>query len=257
MVGPNACTLQMDHLPTEDGGGSHFVHEWYDVVHFTIVRNSKLLDGINVWPRDAKLREAAGSHGKKRHEACISVRLKCPLVSERNHTYPRLGSHELQGQATASVNVGHGDIRERLCLPPDHRANIQVDQPQSTVARSPRVSRVPITIAKLASGSEELCRMPEMHPAKTGADRVVYERRRESSQPRTSNDIASQREGRRGIRDRHRLTCWKHPPMFRSTAEEVSTRGLTVVQQLTWFRHNTWCTVVILCPGTEGRAVRQ
>lgn len=23
MVGPNACTLQMDHLPTEDGGGSH------------------------------------------------------------------------------------------------------------------------------------------------------------------------------------------------------------------------------------------
>lgn len=40
-VGPNACTLQMDHLPTEDGGGSHFANEWYDVVHFyTIFRNS-------------------------------------------------------------------------------------------------------------------------------------------------------------------------------------------------------------------------
>lgn len=24
----------------EDGGGSHAVDEWYDVVHFTIVRNN-------------------------------------------------------------------------------------------------------------------------------------------------------------------------------------------------------------------------
>lgn len=188
MVGPNACTLQMDHLPTEDGGGSHFVHEWYDVVHFTIVRNGKLLDAMNVWPRDAKLREAVGSHGKKRHEAYVSVRLKCPLVWE---TLRILGSAATYARTIngKSENVDHGDIRERLFLPPDHRANIQVDQPQSTVARSPRVSRVSITIAKPASGSEEHCRMPEMHPAKTGADRVVYERRRESSQPRTSNDM--------------------------------------------------------------------
>lgn len=74
-------------------------------------------------------------------------------------------------------NVGHGDIQERLCLPPDHKADIEVDQTQSTVARSPRVSRVSIAIAELASGSEEHCRKPEMHPAKTGDDRLVHEQK--------------------------------------------------------------------------------
>lgn len=63
-------------------------------------------------------------------------------------------------------------------LPPDHRANIQVDQTQSTVARSPRGPRVSIHTAEPASGSEEHCRMPEAHPAKTGDDRVVHTRKR-------------------------------------------------------------------------------
>lgn len=35
-----------------------------------------------------------------------------------------------------------------LCLPPDHKVNMQVDQTQSTVVRSPRVSRAPITYSR-------------------------------------------------------------------------------------------------------------
>lgn len=119
---------------------------------FTIVRNSVyvfLRDGTKPWPRDAKLREAVGSHGKLRQEAYVCLRLKrstCPwkkscLSSARQ---PQCEDKRWERRKM----VGHGDTRERLCLPPDHKANVRVDQAQSTVARSPRVSRVSITTSR-------------------------------------------------------------------------------------------------------------
>jgi hypothetical protein len=118
----------MDHLPTEDGGGSHVAHvvkEWYDVVHFTIVRNSAL-HWTNQWPRVAKQRQKL-----------VWMRLKSfPVPGEGMQL---LGSAATNARTSDGriEKVGHGDTDERLCLPPDHKANIQVDQTQSTVARSP------------------------------------------------------------------------------------------------------------------------
>ena len=74
--------------------------------------------------------------------------------------------------------VGHGDTDERLCLPPDHKANIQVDQTQSTVTRSPRVSRVSIAHSRASIRLGRALQDARMHPAKTGNDRVVHTRKR-------------------------------------------------------------------------------
>lgn len=122
MVGPNACTLQMDHLPTEDGGGSHSADQWYDVVRFTIARNSgsAMLHGTNQWPRDAKLREAAGSQWRASAEAYVCLareRPKCALGPGnlgRLHAHPRLGSHECREPCVRGEDAGHCDIRERV-----------------------------------------------------------------------------------------------------------------------------------------------
>lgn len=141
MVGPNACTLQMDHLPTEDGGGSHSADEWYDVVRFTIARNSgsAMPHWTNQWPRDAKLREAAGSQRRAPAEAYVCLaweRLqKTPCASSARQPQMQRG---IMGERRGRRPLRHSRTGCAFdnCAP-DHTATAQVDQAQSTVARTP------------------------------------------------------------------------------------------------------------------------
>lgn len=153
MVGPNACTLQMDHLPTEDGGGSHLVDEWYDVVHFQRSSGTALCCGMGrtcgpEMPSCGRRWNLMVSNGRKLMSGCGS---NGPM--SRGDAMHILGSAATDARTMdgKGEHVGHGDIRERLRLPPDHRADIEVDQTQSTVVRSPRVSRVSIAHSRAST----------------------------------------------------------------------------------------------------------
>ena len=68
-----------------------------------------------------------------------------------------------QGQtAEKSKTSATGDIRERLCPAPDHSWH---------------------------PARKSIAGWPEMHPAKSGDDRVAHEQTSEPSRPRTTNDM--------------------------------------------------------------------
>lgn len=110
-----------------------------------------------------------------------------------------------------------------FCLPPDHKVKMRVDQTQSTVVRSPQVSRVPITHSRASIRLGRALQDARNAPRENrGQPSRSHKEKANQGSPHAGRPMILH-PNTKPTRDQgsSRLTWWwKQPSMFRLTAEQ-------------------------------------